>query len=174
MALNGVIVAFYAGFLKDLIVDSSANESSNTVDSRTTSVFLVLGAFEIISGIATGYLSEKFNQYYLTTVGTLIVELALFMSLVTSFLDQFYLCFILAALWGFSDCFFNSLLSTIFSNDFTGKIEIFAIYRFTNSMSVMITLIVNVIFTSNNFPPYAFILFVFFVEIIANMASGTL
>lgn len=58
MALNGVIVAFYAGFLKDLISDSSSGESDDTVDSRVTYVFLVLGFFEIVSGIISGILAE--------------------------------------------------------------------------------------------------------------------
>ena len=57
MALNGVIVAFYAGFLKDLITDSSSGESKDTTDSRVTYVFLVLGFFEIVSGIITGLLA---------------------------------------------------------------------------------------------------------------------
>lgn len=57
MALNGVIVAFYAGFLKDLIDDSSSGQSDDTVDSRVTYVFLVLGFFEIVSGIITGILA---------------------------------------------------------------------------------------------------------------------
>jgi MFS family permease len=60
--LEGSIVAFYTGFLYRIVKQSISSEESNTdVNLKIAYVFIVLGIFEFIGGILSGYLADKYN-----------------------------------------------------------------------------------------------------------------
>ncbi len=75
----------------------------------------------------------------MATIGTIIAEIALVLSLLGNFLENYTLCFFIGACWGFVDCWFNSLVSTICSKDYEGYLEIFAVFRLTLAFFVAIT-----------------------------------
>jgi len=95
-------------------------------------------------GMLSGKLADKFNQYTLATLSTLISELALILSLLGYFLSNYVLCFFIGAAWGFADCIFNNLVSVICSHDYEGKIEIFAVFRFNLAFFAAITFGINI------------------------------
>ena len=126
MSLTGVIGAFYTGFLSSLIDSSLSDEvkaNDNQKNQATSAVLIVLGGAEVFAGVIVGIISDKFNLYTLITIGTLIVESALILSLISSFYKSYLMCFFLGGLWGmniiyliiigFADCYFNSLLQNI-------------------------------------------------------------
>ena len=88
MSLTGVITAFYSGFLSSLI-DSSLSDAvkadSNQKNQAISAIYIVLGSAEVFAGLIIGIVSDKFNLYTLITIGTLIVESALILSLISSF-----------------------------------------------------------------------------------------
>ncbi len=94
-------------------------------------MFITLGVCEVISGITSGILSKKFNLYILATLGTLIAEVSLILGFLTLFLNsgKYTICFFIAAIMGFSDCYFNSICQTICTRDYEGRIEIYGIFR---------------------------------------------
>ena len=126
MSLTGVVTAFYSGFLSSLIDSSLSDEvkaNSHLRNQATSAIYIVLGSAEVFAGLIIGIVSDKFNLYTLVTIGTLIAESALILSLITSFYKSYLMCFFLGGLWGmnityfiiigFTDCYFNGLLQNI-------------------------------------------------------------
>ena len=120
MSLTGVVTAFYSGFLSSLIKSSLSEEvkaDQNLKNQAISAIYIVLGGAEVFAGLIIGIVSDKFNLYTLITIGTLIVESALILSLISSFYKSYLMCFFLGLLWGmkyyiliiigFTDCYFK-------------------------------------------------------------------
>ena len=142
MSLTGVVTAFYSGFLSSLINSSLSEEvkaDKNLKNQAISAIYIVLGGAEVFAGLIIGIVSDKFNLYTLITIGTLIVESALILSLISSFYKSYLMCFFLGLLWGmkyyiliiigFTDCYFCALLQNICNQDYSKKIEIFGIFK---------------------------------------------
>lgn len=84
-----------------------------------TAVWLMV-VFGIGGGLVSFYLSDRYSHYYLMTIGTLILEMTLFLTLVALFMGKVYVAYIAAALWGFVFIYFNCLLTIVFSHDLSG------------------------------------------------------
>ena len=103
MSLTGVVTAFYSGFLSSLIESSLSEEvmkDQNLKNQAISAIYIVLGGAEVFAGLIIGIVSDKFNLYTLITIGTLIVESALILSLISSFYKSYLMCFFLGLLWG--------------------------------------------------------------------------
>lgn len=101
----GSIVAFFVGFLYKLIKLSLPEDmDSDTIRKKSAYCFIVLGVFEFIGGFVSGYVADRVNRFLVATASTLIVELAIVISAICYYTNNYTLCFIDAALWGLSDC----------------------------------------------------------------------
>ena len=145
------------------IVERSLSDelSKNEIASKTTLVLLVVAVFEILGGYINGKLNEKFNMIRLATVGTLLFELALGLSLYAYFLKSYVFCFFVGAAWGLSDCFMNAQVSVMASKMFDGEILIFSVYRFCLGinfillgLSCVAAITVNLVFNHFGFEIY--------------------
>jgi MFS family permease len=87
-------------------------ESDDTA-KKSAYVFIVLGLFEFISGILSGYISDRVNRFLVATSSTIIVELALIVSIICYYTENYTLCFIAGALWGTSDCLVSNMTMVI-------------------------------------------------------------
>jgi hypothetical protein len=67
------------------------------------------------------------------------------------------------ALWGFTDCFYNSLISTVCSCDYEERVEIFQIFTFMIGVSNALILAINMGLNSLEIPPWVFMIFVLFL-----------
>lgn len=119
---------------------------------------MCLGLFEIISGYVIGKLADKVSKYRLCTAATLCAEAALVISLLTFYIQSYPACFICSALWGFTDCFFNNIVSIVCSEDYKGKMEIFALYRFFLALCGSIVLAMNMILNAADAPSWIFMI----------------
>lgn len=135
LTLTGINVAFFSGFLSTLITDSLEPDVKDNVKSqKTTYVFTTLGAAEICTGLVIGKITQLTDNYTLARIGTIIVQVALVLSLIGCIVHSYALCFVIAVAWGCADCFFNSHACTICASDFSGIIEIFGVFRFCLAM----------------------------------------
>jgi len=100
----GIILSFYTGFLFKIVKSSLKDADSEEIKTKTAYIFVCLGIFEILGGIVSGYLADRVNKYLITTASTIVVELAIVVSILCLYLDNYALCFVCAALWGFADC----------------------------------------------------------------------
>lgn len=85
MMLSGIIVSFYSGFLSKLVAnsidaDTSTDDGSSEVSKKLSFTLICLGIFEVISGLISGRLADKFNVYKLASVGTLMCLLGILFS----------------------------------------------------------------------------------------------
>lgn len=93
---------------------TAVNTTDETLlDQKFALVCIVLGVFEVIAGLTSGRLADIFNLYKLATFGTLLAEAALVISLIASFKDSYALTFFVGAIWGFCDCYFNTIVQAI-------------------------------------------------------------
>lgn len=105
MMLAGVIVTFYSGFLSTLVKNSISGDDDE-VSKKLSFTLICLGCFEVISGIISGRLGDKFSVYKLATFGTLLCLLGTLFSFLGLFTNNYFVCFIIASIWGFCDCYF--------------------------------------------------------------------
>lgn len=116
--LSGIIVTFYSGFLSRLVgnsieADSHTDDGKKEISRKLSFTLICLGCFEIISGLVSGRLADKFNVYKLATVGTFLCLIGLGFSFLGLFTYNYFMCFVIAAVWGFCDCFFQTICQTI-------------------------------------------------------------
>ncbi|KAL4492406.1 hypothetical protein ABPG72_005541 [Tetrahymena utriculariae] len=179
MMLSGIILTFYSGFLSTLVDNSIAREPNqsdddfNKVVSKKLSFTLIcLGCFEVVSGLISGRLGDKFNVFKLATFGTLICFLGVLLSFLGLFTDNYFVCFIIASVWGFSDCYFQTVIQTLINKLFPGQIEIFQVFRFVLSITVAIFQVINILLQDS--PAYIFLMITMFCIMVTNFACAQL
>lgn len=93
MYFPGLTIGFYATFVSTLVSSSipiDAGETTEDYDSRLNYmrgyVFIALGISQAITGLILNRFFEPFCKYKLSIVGTVIVELAAFASMLCFFL----------------------------------------------------------------------------------------
>lgn len=108
MACQGIIIGFYSGFLFRMVQKTLTDEEKdddNYSNQRTAFVFIFLGISEFIAGFTSGKIAAKFSKYKLATFSCFVALLALVLSIVGNYIVSYELIFLIAALWGFLDCF---------------------------------------------------------------------
>ncbi|CAD8049827.1 unnamed protein product [Paramecium primaurelia] len=167
----GTIVAFYTGFLYKLIAASQPeDQSQDETTKKQAYVFIILGVFEFISGICSGYISDRVNRYMVATTSTIIVELALIVSIISYYTDSYVLCFISGALWGTSDCLVSNMTMVITTTLFPDQIEAFAIRAIMTSFATSVMLIFSIVIPNQ----IIYLLIVVLVELLTNISTSKL
>ncbi|KAL4446012.1 hypothetical protein ABPG74_011004 [Tetrahymena malaccensis] len=179
MMLAGIIVTFYSGFLATLVSnsiargpDQSDDDFNKEVSKKLSFTLICLGCFEVISGLISGRLGDKFNVYKLATFGTLICFLGILLSFLGLFTDNYFVCFLIASVWGFSDCYFQTVIQTLLNKLFPGQIEIFQVFRFVLSITVAIFQVINILLQDS--PSYIFLMITMFCIMVTNFACAQL
>lgn len=85
-------------------------------------VFIALGVTQAVSGFLINRYFEPFCKYKLAIVGTAVVELAAFASMLCYQLESYGLCFIVSVLWGFSEIFLQTNTGSLVGKIFPGKV----------------------------------------------------
>lgn len=75
--------------------------------------------------------------------------LALGLSVLGHFIANYELIFLIAALWGFLDCFTKVVSQEIFMKDFPDTTEIFALFNFLLALSNAFTQILAILVTND-------------------------
>ena len=102
------------------------------------------------------------------SISTIIVELALFFSLIAYYEQNYLLCFFAGAGWGAGECICNSIINAILTTDMGNKIECFAIYKFTQGIGVLIALALSVILDGQS--PFIYLIIMSLFQIVANLS----
>ncbi|KAL4460337.1 hypothetical protein ABPG74_000088 [Tetrahymena malaccensis] len=169
MGFNGVIIAFYSGFLYRLVERSLGDGiSSSEITTYVSYIYICLGVSQMISGYLTGKLSDKMNQYKLAYHSVTIIEVALLTGLLAYMAKSYMICFFCAFLFGFCDCCLQSLISIISSKDYSGKEQIFAVKYLVSSIFLVLTVAINILL--KNQEVYYFIMIIFIFQIMASYA----
>ena len=108
--------------------------------------------------------SERFNTFKLSVVGTLIVETAVFSSLICYFTHLLPLCFASAFIWGCSYSFSQSNIGALTSKIFPGKVEAYSIFSIMNSFCAFTFLLLNIVLSS--YPKLVFLSIMVAMQII--------
>jgi predicted MFS family arabinose efflux permease len=88
------------------VCESSISETDDyVVNQKTAAIFIVLGGFECLAGLTSGYLLDRFDRYFMASVSTVMVEISIILSVLAYFEKNYTLCFFCAAMWGYTDCF---------------------------------------------------------------------
>lgn len=172
----GLTVAFYAGFLYKLVklsIIQEDHEDEDTYNKRVNEyegyVFITLGLSQILTGFWMNRFSEKFNTFKLATIGTLMVELAGFVSFVCYYLKSYPLCFLASFLWGSSETFLQTNTGGLISKVFPGKVEGFSVYRIFFACGVVFVLIINIALSS--YDPYIFLTIILVLQTLVSVVS---
>ena len=125
----GMVIACYAGFLFKLI-DRSYKQSEGQSDAdykkdlkfHTGLVFILMGVSQVLTSLIMNRVGDRFNKYRMASFGTMIVEVAAVISLLTYFLESYWMCFFCSALWGASEAFLQSNTGALISIEYEGKV----------------------------------------------------
>ncbi len=88
--------------------------------------------------------AEKYCKFKLAVSGTLIVEVAGFISLLCYFLKNYWLCFAVSALWGAAETFLQTNTGALIGLIFPGKVESYSVYRVMFALGVTLTIVLNI------------------------------
>ena len=127
-ANTGVIISLYSGFFYTVITKSIDSQDEATINKYTAYVFVVLGAFECIAGLGVGKVSDMMNKVNALKYSGLVVELSYVVTFIAYYREEYYLCLIAGAFWGFSDCMTQTLHLTLIGTEFNGQLEAFGLY----------------------------------------------
>lgn len=104
------------------------------------------------------------------TTSTIIVELALIVSIISYYTDSYVLCFISGALWGTSDCLVSNMTMVITTTLFPDQIEAFAIRAIMTSFATSVMLIFSIVIPNQ----IIYLLIVVLVELLTNISTSKL
>jgi hypothetical protein len=166
-ALSGVVPGFFAGFLFT-IVENCVQGDDAEINKYTAWVFVCLGSFEFLGGMAISWIGDKVDKYVVAAASTMIVEMGLILSLIGYYEQSYLLCFFAAACWGAGDCTSNSIIGSILSTDMGNKLEGFAVYKFAQSLGSLFTLTLTIILDGKN--PFILILILTGCQIISTIS----
>ena len=113
--------------------------------------------------------AEKFNAFKLATLGTLMVELAGFVSFVCYYLNSYPLCFFVAFLWGSSETFLQTNTGALIAKVFPGRVEGFSVYRIFFAIGVVAVLLINILLSNSD--PYIFLTIILVLQTIVTAIS---
>lgn len=116
--------------------------------------------------------AEKYCKFRLAVTGTLLVEIAGFVSLLCYFLENYYLCFAVSFLWGASETFLQTNTGALIGIIFPGKIESYSVYRIVFSIGVTLTIVLNI--ALKDAPAWIFLTLVMAVQVFISRVSLTL
>lgn len=132
-------------------------------------VFITLGLSQILTGFLMNRFAEKFNTFKLATFGTLIVEIAGFVSFVCYYTKSYPLCFVASFLWGSSETFLQTNTGGLIAKVFPGKVEGFSVYRIFFSCGVVFVLIINIALSDCD--PYIFLTIILVLQTLVTAIS---
>lgn len=125
----GLAVACYAGFLYKVVQSSLQKEQGETdedfnhrVNFSEGLVFITLGVSQMMTGLLMNRFAERFCKFKLAIVGTLLIEMAVFVTFVSYFTKSFPLCFVASFWWGVAETFLQTNTGGLISKIFPGKV----------------------------------------------------
>ena len=172
----GVAVGFYATFIYKLIGLSiiqgeheSDDDYNKKVNFRSGMVFIALGFSQALTGFIMNRVGERFCKFKEAIFGTLMVEIAGFVSLLCYFLKSYPLCFAVAFLWGSSETFLQTNIGALTGLIFPGKVEAFSVYRVIFALGTTVTIVLNVLL--RNQPAWVFLTIVMTLQVFISIVS---
>lgn len=166
-ALSGMAPGFFAGFLFT-IVENCVEGNDSEINKYTAWVFVCLGTFEFAGGMLISWIGDKFNKYVIAGGATMIIEMGLLLSLISYYEKSYLLCFFTAACWGAGECISNSIIGSILSTDMGNKLEGFAVYKLTQSIGCLLTLLLTIVLDGKS--PYILILILAGCQILSTLS----
>lgn len=107
-------------------------------------VFIALGVSQAITGFIMNRFFEPFCKFKLAIIGTVVVELAAFISMLCFFLEKYGLCFAVSILWGISETFLQTNTGALIGKIFPGKVEAFSVFRVVFAFGTVTTIVLNI------------------------------
>ncbi len=132
-------------------------------------VFISLGLSNIVTGLLMNRFAEKFCKFKLAIVGTFLVELATFASLICYFLKSYPVCFVCAALWGISETFLKTNNDALISKIFPNKVEAFSVYRIFFSIGAVAVFVLGIALSQA--PGYIYLIIIIVIKVIISILS---
>ena len=171
MMMSGIIMGFYSGYLFRIILLSLPPGSSKRyANEKTGYVLIILGSFELIGGIFNSKVFDKYDKFNLAQFSVIIAELSFVLFLISSYVENYIIICIAAALAGFSDCIIQSTVSSFLASEYGNKLEGFALYKLFNSIGAMAILILSI--SLHEYSPWIFILICIFFQCIVSVSIG--
>jgi len=138
---TGVGTSFYASTLGTIVGTTADSVDPQVINKMTGYVFIVLALGAISAGITIGKLADKYDKVKVL-IGTMIaVEIALFLTFMTSLQKSFPLATISGAFWGYVDSALNTLIVVIIGSRFNSSPQVFSAYRFLANVGATFTTI---------------------------------
>lgn len=142
------------------------------MNKKTFTVNIVLGCFEFIGGICITPFADKFNKKRVAIFTNMLFEIAIISSIIANYEKSYTLCFLVAAMWGITDCTTQSMNCTLISAKFGDDVKIFGIWNLVQNGGAFIGMILSIIFKELNI--IYFLLILALVQIITNIALSNL
>ena len=166
-ALSGMAPGFFAGFLFT-IVENCVEGTDSEINKYTAWVFVCLGTFEFAGGMLISWIGDKVNKYVIAAGATMVIEMGLILSLISYNEKSYLLCFFTAACWGAGECLSNSIIVSILSADLGNQLEGFAVYKLSQSIGCLCTLLLTIVLDGKN--PYILILILTGFQILSTIS----
>jgi hypothetical protein len=123
---------------------------------------------------------QTFHSGVLALVSMILAMISLFLSVLGLFLESYLLCFFVGAFLGFCDCFSNSIIQHIFTQEYPNQKQIFCLFRLVQALTVSIILVISIYVTNQwvflliNFVLASFTLFFLSVRLKNTVKSHTI
>ena len=173
----GLCVGFYATFLYKLIglslpqnSDELDDDYNKRVSFNSGLVFISLGVSQALTGFLLNRFGERLCKFRAAASITLYVEVAGFISLLCFFLREYWLCFVVAFLWGSAETFIQTNTGALIGIVFPGKVEAFSVYRIVFAFGTTTTIVLNIALESVE--PWVFLTIVMMVQVITSYLSN--
>lgn len=122
-------MAFYSGYLYKIIKTTILGQNQQSLEDYQKElnfsqglVFIMLGVAQVITGYSFRKYLHTSNKFKLAIAGSIMVEIAGVISLLSYLQKSYYLCFLAAMFWGSCEIFNQTNTSVIVSILFEEKV----------------------------------------------------
>jgi MFS family permease len=149
--LSGAAVGCYVSFLGTSVQVTVNSDDFNEVNERIGFALLALAIGEVVAGLTTGPLADRYDRLQLFNVTMIINETALMFTFLGCLFNSFGCALIGSFLWGYGETGIQTMINTLIGSMFGGKPELFSTSRFLQAAGFVYTTIVG-IFLAESMP----------------------
>ena len=144
---SGHIISFYATYFPTVVRETISSENPKIVNQMISFALIGLGFGQLIAGYGTGRLFDRFPNVKLSEYIFGITELSAMTSFLAMVTHNYLISLLSGFLWGISDNSVKTLCIGTISAKFKGSLELFAAYRGTQCVGIVVNSLVTILFS---------------------------
>ena len=155
---SGIAIGCSVGFISDSVPLTLFTEDKEIVNKHIGYALIVLAVGGFTAGYSAGRLADVFVKRRVFTLVMVINELALLTTLLAYYFASYPMVLVAAFLWGHGNTSIQTMINALIGSSFGGRPEVFCVYRFLQSIGIIITALMSTLIPKKSWLAFGLII----------------